>query len=111
MCFRKTEDGPPRNKKEREGTMTIKEASEIIEKNPSSFPNGTNTCYGDVLRFKARTEILPEISKLKLASGRFMELAYKLDGVTPAEVNEAFKDMRKAMNKVNNCWNYYFGED
>ena len=91
--------------------MTIKEANEIIERNPSSFPSGTDTCYSDVLRFKVRQEILPEITKLRVAADRFIHLAYKLDGATAEEVNEAYKNMRETMNEVNNCWNEYYGED
>jgi len=54
--------------------MTIKEANEIIEKNPESFPSGLDTCYLDVLRFTVRQEIAPEAMKFRVSADRFSSL-------------------------------------
>ena len=91
--------------------MTIKEAEEIIKKNPESFPSGLDICYCDVLRFKVREEITPEAMKFRVSADRFSSLAMKLDGVTEAEMNEAYNDVRETLNSLNNCWSGHYGND
>ena len=91
--------------------MTIKEANEIIEKNPESFPSGLDTGYLDVLRFKVRQEITPEADKFRVSADRFARLAMKLDGATEAEMNEAYNDVRETLNSLNNCWSGHYGND
>ena len=91
--------------------MTIKEANEIIEKNPESFPSGLDTGYLDVLRFKVRQEITPEADKFRVSADRFARLAMKLDGATEAEMNEAYNDVRETLNSLNNCWSEHYGND
>ena len=91
--------------------MTIQEATEIIEKNPESFPSGLGTSYLDVLRFAARQEISPEAEKFRAAADRFTRLAMKLDGSTAAEMSEAYNDVRETLNSLNNCWSGHYGND
>ena len=91
--------------------MTIKEANEIIEKNPASFPSGLDTSYFDVLRFKVREEISPEAQKFRESADRFTRLAMKLDGATEAEMNDAYNDVRETLNSLNNCWCGHYGSD
>ena len=91
--------------------MTIKEANEIIEKNPESFPSGLDTGYLDVLRFKVRQEITPEADKFRVSADRFARLAMKLDGATEAEMNEAYNDVRETLNSLNNCWCEHYGNE
>ena len=91
--------------------MTIQEATEIIEKNPASFPSGLDICYCDVLRFKVREEITPEAMKFREAADRFTRLAMKLDGATAAEMGEAYNDVRETLNSLNNCWSGHYGND
>ena len=91
--------------------MTIKEANEIIERNPASFPSGLDTCYLDVLRFTVRQEISPEAEKLHVMCERFTRLAMKLDGATAEEMSEAYSDVLETLNSVNNCWSEHYGND
>ena len=91
--------------------MTIKEANEIIEKNPASFPSGLDTCYSDVLRFTVRQEFSPEAEKFRVSADRFARLAMKLDGATAAEMSEAYNDVRETLNSLNNCWCGHYGND
>ena len=91
--------------------MTIQEATEIIEKNPASFPSGLGTCYSDVLRFKVREEMTPEAMKFCESADRFTRLAMKLDGATAAEMDEAYNDVRETLNSLNNCWSGHYGND
>lgn len=91
--------------------MTIQEATEIIEKNPASFPSGLDTCYSDVLRFKVREEIAPEAEKFRESADRFTRLAMKLDEATAAEMDEAYNDVRETLNSLNNCWSGHYGND
>ena len=91
--------------------MTIKEAEEIIKKNPESFPSGLDTGYLDVLRFTVRQEIAPEAEKFRVSADRFSSLAMKLDGATEAEMNEAYNDVRETLNSLNNCWCEHYGND
>ena len=91
--------------------MTIKEANEIIEKNPESFPSGLETSNLDVLRFKVRQEITPEADKFRVSADRFARLAMKLDGATAAEMSEAYNDVRETLNSLNNCWCGHYGSD
>ena len=91
--------------------MTIKEAEEIIKKNPASFPSGLDTCYLDVLRFKVREEIALEAEKFRVSADRFTRLAMKLDGATAAEMGEAYNDVRETLNSLNNCWSEHYGND
>ena len=91
--------------------MTIKEATETIEKNPASFPSGLDTCYLDVLRFKVREEMTTEAMKFRVSADRFSSLAMKLDGATEAEMNEAYNDVRETLNSLNNCWCGHYGSD
>ena len=91
--------------------MTIKEANEIIERNPASFPSGLDTCYLDVLRFAVRQEISPEAEKFRVSADRFARLAMKLDGATAEEMSEAYNDVRETLNSLNNCWSEHYGND
>ena len=91
--------------------MTIKEAEEIIKKNPESFPSGLDTCYLDVLRFKVREEMTTEAMKFRVSADRFSSIAMKLDGATEAEMNEAYNDVRETLNSLNNCWCGHYGSD
>ena len=91
--------------------MTIKEATETIEKNPASFPSGLDTCYLDVLRFKVREEMTLEAMKFRVSADRFSSLAMKLDGATEAEMNEAYNAVRETLNSLNNCWSGHYGND
>ena len=91
--------------------MTIKEANEIIERNPANFPSGLDTGYLDVLRFTVRQEIAPEAMKFRVSADRFSSLAMKLDGATEAEMNEAYNDVRETLNSLNNCWCEHYGNE
>ena len=91
--------------------MTIKEANEIIEKNPASFPSGLDTSYLDVMRFTVRQEIAPESDKFRASADLFARLAMKLDGATEAEMSEAYNDVRETLNSLNNCWCEHYGNE
>jgi len=85
-------------------TMTIKEAVDTINANPESFPNGLETGYFGVVRFRARSDLNAEVAKLREATERFVRRALALDEATSDEMHDAYSGVTAALNAVHNCW-------